>query len=99
MPSLPIFQDQNKNLMLMQTQWKSAITPTITNPINQGQLITDIKLINGVTVVNHKLGRQMVGWMQTDIDAPAAYYRSKPFNSTTLTLTSNAAATLSLWVF
>lgn len=99
MASLPIFQDSNKNFMLHQTQWKAAITPVLTNYLNQGQLIQDISLINGTIKINHGLGRQMIGFIQTDITAPATYYRSAPLNDLTLSLTSNAASTISLWVF
>lgn len=99
MNSLPIFKDQNKNFMLHQTSWKAALTPVISNEINQGILITGIKLINGTVTINHLLGRQMIGWQQADIDAAATYYRSQPLNDKTLTLTSNAVATIALWVF
>lgn len=99
MTNLPIFQDPNKNLMLLQTSWKAAITPVIQNEINQGLLLTNINLINGVTVINHMLSRNMQGWMLADINAAATVYRSAPLNAVTLTLTSNAACVCSLWVF
>lgn len=85
--------------MLHQTSWKTAITPVLQNEINQGLLLTGVKLTNGVTVINHLLGRKMIGWQQADIDGPATYYRSAALNDLTLTLTSNAVVTVSLWVF
>lgn len=99
MTNLPIFKDPNKNIMLMQTSWKAAITPIINNEINQGILLINVPLINGVTVVNHLLGRKMQGWMLADVDASASIYRSQPLNDKTLTLTSNAACNVALWVF
>ena len=99
MASLPIFKSNDKNFMLHQTSWKAALTPIINNEINQGLLITGIQLINGTITINHLLDRKMVGFIQADIDAPANYYRSQPLNDKTLTLTSNAAATIALWVF
>lgn len=84
---------------LAQTRWATEIESVIDLPPNQGILIKNIQLINGVTVINHKLSRQMQGWILIDVDAPAAIYRSQPFNGATLTLTSNAAATVSLWMF
>lgn len=82
-----------------QDRWATEINPVIQNQLVNGLLILSIPLINGVTVVNHKLGRQMQGWAIVDINASASVYRSQPFNDKTLTLTSNAAATANLWVF
>lgn len=84
---------------LAQTRWSSILSPIVDNPMNNGLLLTGVKLISGVTVVNHLLGRQMQGWIITDINAAATIYRSAPFNNLTLTLTSNAAVTLNLEVF
>lgn len=84
---------------LAQTKWASQINPVLSNQLIQGQLITGIKLINGVTTFNHLLSRQMVGWMIVDVDGAATVYRSQPFNDITLTLTSNAVATANIWCF
>ncbi len=98
MVSLPIFQTPDRTLSLLQTSWKAALTPVIQNEINQGLLI-QATLINGVTVINHLLSRKQIGWYVTDIDTAATIYRSAALNDSTLTLTSNAACTVSLWVF
>lgn len=97
--SLPIFTTQSKDLNLMQTNWASVINPVIDNPINQANILKNIVLINGVTVVNHLLGRMMQGWFVTDINGSATIYRSAPMNAQTLTLTSSAAVTINLGVF
>lgn len=83
----------------MQSTWASQINPVLANPLVNGQLLTGQALINGVTVVNHLLSRQMQGWIIVDQDAAANIYRSAPLNTQTLTLTSNAATTIALWVF
>jgi uncharacterized membrane-anchored protein len=85
--------------MQMQTVWKAAITPVIGNQINQGLLLLDVTLKDGATPINHLLGRTLVGWEIVDIDADASIYRSQPKNAQTLTLTSNMACVVSLWVF
>ncbi len=77
----------------------STLNPLINAPLNNATILKDIALINGVTVINHKLGRTMQGWFLTDITGIAAIYRSSPFNDLTLTLTSNAAVTVSIGVF
>lgn len=83
----------------MQTGWAQQLNPVVENPANKSVLLTNIKLINGTTVVNHKLGRKMQGWAISDIDGAAQIYRSKPLNDLTLTLVSDVDVTVSLMVF
>lgn len=83
----------------MQTRWKSLLDILLANKITQGQMITGVSLINGAVTFNHLLGRKMIGWIIVDVDAAATIYRSQPLNDITLTLTSNAVATVNLWVF
>lgn len=99
MTSLPIFQTSDRTLSMLQTSWQAAITPVLQNELNQGILISNITLNNGVTVINHLLGRNQIGWMITDINAAATIYRSAVLNPNTLTLTSNAACVVSIWMF
>ena len=84
---------------MMQPKWAGELNPLLDNPVNQSTLLTGVKLINGVTVVNHLLGRQMQGWMVADQNSAASIYRSAPMNALTLTLTSNADVTVNLVVF
>lgn len=97
--SLTIFKDDNQNLMLLQNSWSAQLNPLLNNPMTKGLLLKDIALVSGPNVINHKLSRNMQGWFITDIDNAASIYRSAPFNSSTLTLTSNVTCTVSLWVF
>lgn len=97
---LPLFQKAtDQNFSLMQTRWKSELDPILTNPLLEGVLLKNIALANGATVVNHFLGRVPLGYIIVDIDNVANIYRSQPFNDLSLTLASNAAVTVSLWVF
>jgi len=96
---LPIFKDDNKNLMLLQTQWASQLNSVLGNPITNPLTIKGIALTTGANVINHKLGISPVGWFITDINAAVTIYRSQPFNPLTLTLTSSGAATINLTVF
>jgi hypothetical protein len=84
-----------------QIQWAAAINPVLGNPIINGLQLVNIALINGTTVLNHMLGRNMLGWFITDIDGAAEIYKPKtaPFNSKTLTLVSSAAVTANIWVY
>ncbi len=83
----------------MQTTWKSQIDPLLAVPMLAGIQLSNLVLKSGINVINTKLQRTQQGWMITDITAPAEIYRSQPFNSTTLTLTSSAATTINLWVY
>jgi hypothetical protein len=80
-------------------RWASAINPFLANPTNNISILNDVKLINGVTIINHLLGQTPQGWFITDINGAATVYRSAPYTSTTLTLTSSAAVTVSIGVF
>ena len=83
----------------MQTKWKSIIDPIVSLPLLQGLQLNNIALNSGTTAINHLLSRMQQGWLITDIQGAATIYRSEPFNDKTLTLTSNAAVTISLWVY
>lgn len=83
-------------------RWASIIEPVINNPLNQGLLLQNIPLISGSNVVNHRLGRKLVGWFITGIDAPATIYDTQATNqmpALTLQLTSSAPCMVSMWVF
>ena len=84
---------------LMLTKWASELNPVLANDLIQGILLKGTKLSIGSNVINHLLGRTMVGWYVVDQDAAASIYRSAPLNDQTLTLTSNAVTTVNLWVF
>lgn len=83
----------------MQTKWKSELDPILTNSILAGLQLTNIRLYTGANYINHRLGRNQLGWFLTDQDGLAQVYRSGPFNDVSLTLTSNANVNVSLWVF
>ena len=79
--------------------WAQILNPLVANPILSGNSILAQRLVDGVTTINHGLGRMMQGWFVTDIQGAATIYRSEPFNPSTLILTSNAAVTVNLWVY
>jgi hypothetical protein len=97
--SLPILQTEDSKTNMMQTKWASIINPFLMNPTNSKNVLMGISLNNGVTVINHLLGRMMQGWTLTDINGSASIYRSAPMNNTTLTITSNAAVVVNIEVF
>jgi hypothetical protein len=79
-----------------------------------GRVIEEKRLIDGIllegesipattnTVINHKLGRRIKGWVVTDQDAAATIYRVTVSGEDTakqITLYASAAVTIDLWVF
>ena len=97
--SLPKYQTDDPALSKLMTTWPAQIDPVLANPLTKGIFIKNIQLIIGVNVINHKLGRLQQGWIRTDIDSDANPYRSAPFNSQTLVLTSSATTMVSIYVF
>lgn len=86
---------------MAQTQWAQQLDPVVSNPLVQGRLLTT-SLVNGTTIVNHKLGRKLQGWFIVGINGIASIYDNQATNQTpqlTLSLTSNAAVSCSIWVF
>ncbi len=96
---LPIFQTPDRILSMLQTKWSSELNPVLASPLLAGNLLQEVSLISGATVINHKLGRRLTGWFIVDINAAASIYRSAAKNDKTLTLTSNAVAIADIWVF
>lgn len=96
---LPIFQTAIKEFSLMQTRWSAALEPLLKAPSLKGYVLEGVNLINGATVINHLLSRKLQGWYVVDQNAAATIFRSQPKNDKTLTLTSNAAVIVDLFVF
>lgn len=95
--ALPLGLDQAQR----DTQWKSQLDPVLSNPLNNIKILKNVALVNGTTILNHKLGSTMKGWFIVDQDASASVYKpsTAPFNALTLTLVSNAAVNVNLAVF
>lgn len=60
---LPIYQSQVKELMLLQTVWASQINPILQLPLSHSLLLQNISLVSGNNTINHKLGRNLTGWL------------------------------------
>jgi len=87
------------SLMDLCTHWKSILDPILRMPMIGVTILPNIQLQSCVNVINTRLGQQQQGWFIVDQQGPANIYRSAPFNSLTLQLTSSAAVTVSIGVF
>ena len=83
----------------MITKWASTLNPFLGLPFNNVNILPSLTLKSGQNVINHLLGQMQQGWVIVDIQGPATIYRSEPFNSKTLSLTSSAAVTVTIGVF
>lgn len=83
----------------MQTKWKSILDPIIASPMVGVSILPNVSLANGVTVINHKLGRTQQGWFLVDKQEYGDVKRTAAFNDLTLTLTASAAMTVNIGVF
>lgn len=97
--AIPLVQTTDRTVNQLQQNIKQAVEPLLTNPVNNGVLLTNISLSSGTNTIQHGLGRTMQGWMVADVTSAATIYRSAQFSSTTLTLTSSAATTVNLYIF
>lgn len=99
--SLALFKTDDKDLSLMQTSWKSSIDPVITNPLVNGVLQKGIKLSAGVNSVNHKLGRNLQGYIIVGMHGNySQIYDTTSLNpSLTLSLNSSVDVVIDLYCF
>ena len=90
------------NWEIAQDRWAAQLDPVLALPQSQSIILKNVALINGTTVVNHKLGRNLQGWKIIRLRASATIYDNQDSNQTpnlTLILVSNAAVTVDLEVF
>lgn len=100
MVALPNFQNDDRVFQMMQSSWSSHLNPVLANPMIFGRQINNVSISSGsLAVINHLLARSQQGWMIVDQNAPAKIARVQPLNDKTLTLSSDAAVTVSVWCY
>lgn len=104
---LPLVQTAIQELSLLQTKWKAILDVLLNNQLTQGALISGVVLSNGTTttIVNHLLGRPLVGWFLVGSNGTITQIfdnqSNNPHPELTLSLTSTVTGTvtINLWVF
>lgn len=76
---------------------QDALYPLVSNGLLNGIEVKNIA-ISGDTVVNHGLGRAVVSYIITDINANANVWRVAA-TSNSITLTASGPVTVSLWIY
>lgn len=86
----------------IQDNVKQAIDPISTNPILDSNLLQNVVLLSGDNTINHKLGRNLIGWIPTRVRASATFFDKQDSNqipSKTLVINASASVTVDLYVF
>jgi hypothetical protein len=99
---LPLFKTEIQEFSLLQTKWKSILDPLLGNVSVQSIMLPEVTLLNGTTVINHRLGRKLIGWRIVRQRAQASIYDLQDLNQSpqlTLVLSSNAQVIVDLEVF
>lgn len=100
--SLPVYQTDDKNLQMLQNQWKSRLDPLLSRQQNQSNILQSVSLVVGDNSISHGLGKKLSGWSLTRIRAASVIYDKQDSNKTpelTLDLNSSAAVVVDLEVF
>lgn len=87
---------------LANPKWAATLNPLLGNPIVNGSLLQGVVLKTGTNVINHGLGRKLMGYMVVLCNAAATFYDNQEENQRpelTLALVSSAPATVSIYVF
>lgn len=97
---MPIQKIQSSDRVLNQVQdaTKKIVDPISANAIVNGVFVTQM-LSAGSNVVNHGLGRLQQGWIPTDQNASASFYRTGNFNSISMTIVSSAPVLVTFYCF
>lgn len=100
---LPIFHTDNEDLNLLQTRWASVINPVLSSPTSGGLILKEVFLDSGDNVVNHLLGRNLVGWIlirqRTSNGGVYDTQDTNPTPSRTLQLVAATPTTVDILVF
>lgn len=100
---LPIFQTTDRDLSMLQTAWASVLNPLADSPLAKSIILTEIDLVSGDNIINHKLGRKLQGWWVVRMqDAFVQLYDKQSTNlmqDKTLILNSSGSSTINLVVF
>lgn len=96
-------QSEDPVVNKLQDALKLTVNPLLLNPLLNGHLLEDVELSGNVqNIIQHKLGRDLKGWIICRQDALAGIYDMQSTNTTpdkTLIMVSTIATTVSLWVF
>lgn len=80
MAKLPYFDTEDLSLSLLQEKWATIIEPVLNQPHNQAVILKGV-VLSSSGVINHTLGRKLVGWHIIRQRGDATVYDSQDTNS------------------
>lgn len=92
----------DKELNQIQDNLVRTLNPVIETPILGGTLLQSVALVTGSNVINHKLGRKLIGWVVSRQRSAANIYDDQDNNSTpqlNLILVTSADVILDIYCF
>lgn len=102
MKRLPLIQSSVSTINMVQNRWKSILDVLLGNPSLDCSILSDISLVPGANVINHKLGRKLQGWRIVRVNGSVSIYDIQDSNTIpelTLILHSSTNVVISLEVF
>ena len=94
---------QERPLQQLQDNVDIALNQVVNRELLDGQILQNISLsASGVNEIEHKLGRELLGWMVVRSRAQSTVWDNQDDNvrqSATLLLNASADVVVDLWVF
>ena len=102
-PNLRRIRTTDDNIRQLQDAADEIFKVIVNKEILDGQLLSGVELVTGsLNRISHKLGRKLVGYLVTSMNANTNVWDSQTDNVTpglTLDLNCGANVTINLWVF
>lgn len=102
-PAFKQVQTNDRVQNQIQDNVQFALVPIQQCPVIDGILLQNIDLINGTNIIDHKLGRKLIGWFLVRINnSIISLYDTQDTNPNpeqTLNLVINGNAQVSIYVF
>lgn len=95
---VPTVQIADEKVNRMQGNVVQALNQVLKVPFMDGILLSGQSLAAGANTVNHRLQRNIQGYLILKQNAAATIFGSN-YGRSTFTLTASAAVTVDLWVF
>lgn len=83
-------------------RWAAILSPLINSPTATPVLLQNIPIVSGTNVINHTLGRKLIGWIPVRVKSSATFFDTQDQNQMpqlTLQLTASADTNIDLLVF
>lgn len=90
----------SEEIVDLQKRLQEFFVPIIANPMLDGSLLTGVKVDTSPTKIEHKLRREILGWIVVRNNTNCTVWEpSRQLTAAFLTLQASAATTVDLWVF